>query len=157
MENKCSDPDHSALAIICCMLSASCSAPTSVCSALLLLSAFLLCFCYLFFTIYFLKRSVCSSFRLLCSHTFHSSFLPYFICSALPALLGRSARRGGYPFSKKRSLSFLPPKIPAIFSKTSPPTHLHLTHHILRTVSHLASYHSDGITFSAIHLERYHI
>ena len=48
------------------------------------------------------------------------------ICPEVHLPGGPSARRvvGAYPFSKKGSLSFLPPKIPANFSKnfTLPPT-----------------------------------
>ena len=119
MENKCSDQNHSALAIIC----------SALCRLLLLPSAFCFCFCsllsasallllcFLFFTIYFSKRSVCSS----CSGI--PSFLPSFICSALLFLLC-SMGGGAYPFAEKSRHQFLPPKIPANFSKnfTLPPT-----------------------------------
>ena len=82
-----------------------------------------------------------SSFSLL---SFFLLFLPSLICSALPALCSARWGGGAYPFAEKSPLSFLPPKIPAIFSKTSPyPIHAsptYLTPNITRTVSHKTSY-----------------
>ena len=149
MENKCSDPNHSALASVCSALCfilfafcfCFCSAFRLLCS---LLSALLL---LSFFTIYLFKHSVGSSFRRIWSHSFYSSFLPS-VCSALPALLFllRSAlpamlfllcsalpamlcSMGGLTLSQKNShFHSSLQKFPPIFQKLHP-THLHLTHH----------------------------
>ena len=124
MENKCSDPE------LCCFFMCR-SASALLCSALpaLICSVLLSFFHYLFLQTFRLLSalsdipSVCSSFRLLCSHTFHSSFLRlsallFLLCSSC------SARRGGgYPFLTKISFSFLPPKIPDIFPKNLPSHH----------------------------------
>ena len=63
--------------------------------------------------------AVCSSFRLLSAMP--DALLPALLCSALPALLDGWVG-GAYPFLEKPKYHFLPPKIPAIFPKTSPPT-----------------------------------
>ena len=94
----------------------------------------LLCFCYLlfcsasaiFFSL-FISSNVPSALPALLFLLWYS-FIPSFICSALPALLDW----GAYPFLEKPKYHFLPPKIPAIFSKTSPyqtNNHADLTQH----------------------------
>ena len=161
MENKCSDAELFSF----CRVLPSCFLLPSVCSALILftLHSFRSLLCFLLripsaLLLHSFKHFVCSSFL----PSFLQTFIPLsalpallFLLSALLRLLSASARWGGaYPFAEKPKYHFLPPKIPAIFSKVSPYQCTHLTPYILRTVSHLASYHSEGITFSAIHLER---
>ena len=136
MENKCSDPEP------CCFFHVPLCSAIPICSALPALILLGPAFFFLIF-IYSNVPSALLSFFLL----FLPSFL-YLLCSSC------SARWGCLPFCKKR-VALIPPSKNSrhFFKKTTLPS-IHLTHHILRTVSHLASYHSDGITFSAIHLER---
>ena len=136
MENKCSDPELPAFFLLSASCPAGCSASCPAgCSFYLLLPSF--------FLLPASSYSGCSS----------SSGGPVAMLPALPAsscfLLD-----GVVTLSQKKGRSHSsPPKFPPFFQKLHP-AHLHLTPYTLRTVSHLSSYHSDGITFSEIHLER---
>ena len=119
MENKCSDADIFGFCRVPLCSALLCSAlPALICSVLLSF------FHYLFLQTFRLLSalsdipSVCSSFRLLCSHTFHSSFLRlsallFLLCSSC------SARRGGrLPFFDKNQFFIPPPKNSRHFFKS---------------------------------------